>query len=244
VRLKTKAMIAFGLICSLGVVAWFWAAPVIGYIAAHRDVHAGKIELLGYGLTKKPGPTPSLALLNLKYSTGFKSVGGCVVSRWTSMYVSAYNSVITNVAHKRYGKNIFIECGDLIDKAEEDALNSIITKRIGVAGPIPMPTFEYVIVALEDASNTDVMNRIVIPIAHEKLQASTTQVINPIESLRAAMKQPTDVRVSYNEAGRKNIEISAHGEAKATPIKIDTIPKQVQVIDLPTGLRISVIDTE
>ena len=106
---KTIAAIsAFGL--SL-VLWWLWSlsAPVRGYIAAHIDVHRGRYQELGYGLPP-PSRSEYARCLRERYNIEFRPVAGCVVSESLVSYVNSYDSVVAEVASRKFAHDVFKEC--------------------------------------------------------------------------------------------------------------------------------------
>jgi len=89
--------------------AWLLSAPIRGYLVASIDVARGHYELQTFGLLAEWSPEYA-RLLRERYHVEHRIVAGCVVGPSLVSYVKAYNSVSTEAAKRKFGRNVFREC--------------------------------------------------------------------------------------------------------------------------------------
>jgi hypothetical protein len=97
------------------LVVWWLAAPIRGSLAARIEVAKGHFRLLTYGL-----PVSWLreyaALLRERYGVEVHAVAGCVVSQALISYVDSYDRVSTVAANRKFGRDVFKECEEEVQK--------------------------------------------------------------------------------------------------------------------------------
>jgi hypothetical protein len=81
------------------------AGSAVGYLAGHRDVARGKIEIEVSGLRT----ARSDKLLESRYGIKTRSLG-CAVSYYKMGYERSYWKVVAEAMHKKYGRDVFAEC--------------------------------------------------------------------------------------------------------------------------------------
>jgi hypothetical protein len=98
------------LVWTLGTVsvcmAWDASAKLRGRAAAERDVRAGRLEILIYGLPSA-SQVEYAQVFRKKYGVEVKVVAGCVVSEALVAYVAGYNEVSESLVKKRFGRQVF-----------------------------------------------------------------------------------------------------------------------------------------
>lgn len=91
-----------------GLVGWELSAWIRGQLVAHLDVARGHYRILTLGLpaTWRPEYT---RLLRERYGIEARVVAGCVVSVSLPAYVEGCNTVSTNAANRKFGRDVFRE---------------------------------------------------------------------------------------------------------------------------------------
>jgi hypothetical protein len=122
------------------VVAAAWmlsdaTAFIRGELLARVDVARGRYVVMGYGLPA-PGVPEYTRLLRERYGVEYRPVAGCLVSKSLISFVSAYNSVSTAAAKRRFGHDMFQEsCNDAKRSWEQKVLS-----RYGASESLPSVT--------------------------------------------------------------------------------------------------------
>jgi hypothetical protein len=114
---KHKGLAATLIVAVFLLVNWAWSAsaPVRGHIDGMIDVHRGHYQVLGYGLADR-SRSEYARCLRERYKIEYRPVAGCVVSESLVSYVRAYHSVITEAANRKFGHDVFQECGKEADR--------------------------------------------------------------------------------------------------------------------------------
>ena len=110
---RHKWLTALCIVSTFLVLCWGWspAARIRGRIAARIDVHRGRYEVLGYGLSSPSHPEYARCLRE-RYNVEFRAVAGCIVSDSLISYVDGYHSVVAEATKRKFGHDIFQECAD------------------------------------------------------------------------------------------------------------------------------------
>jgi hypothetical protein len=88
---------------------WWLTAPTRGQLTAHFDVWRGHYVIQSYGLNISGREYASL--LKERYGIETHTVALCIVSETVRSYADSYNKVSSAAANRKFGHDVFKECG-------------------------------------------------------------------------------------------------------------------------------------
>jgi hypothetical protein len=97
---------------------WRPLSSALGKHNAHRDVASGRYKILTYGIANPEG-SPYANLLRERYGVELHAMAGCIVSKSLVDYVAAYNEVSTTAVRGKFGRDVFRETHDEVEKSRK-----------------------------------------------------------------------------------------------------------------------------
>jgi hypothetical protein len=101
-------------------------ASARGELAARYDISRGHYDVLGYGLPD-PWRNEYARLLQERYGVKFRTIALCIVSRTLVAYADSYDTVSTTAINRKFGHDVFEECGQEARKNWEQAHRSAMS---------------------------------------------------------------------------------------------------------------------